>query len=62
MPVQKFYVLALDALAKRTVKYIGRWQGHIQANVSTEQWTCISALFDAANAVVQCLKAWTPPT
>ena len=62
MPVQKFYVLALDALAKRVTRYIGRWQGHIQQNVTTDQWDCISAFFTAANAVVQCLKTWTAPS
>lgn len=61
-PVTKFYVAALDALAKRTSKYITRWQGHLQANLTSDQFACITTLLNAANAVVQCLKAWTPPS
>lgn len=58
----KFFVPSVITLCERMAKYITRYQAHIEAATTSDQWTCIKAVLDAVNAAVICLKTWVPPT
>jgi len=56
----KTYIPQLLFWAKFSHKYMTRWQTKLEANLTTEQYACLTAAISALQALLICVGAPTP--
>jgi hypothetical protein len=50
----RVYWITLELIQRRVKNYIGRYDTQLQASLTTQQYNCVRAVFDA---IVTCLAA-----
>ena len=60
MPVHRVYWIGLRLVANELKRYIERNRLKLQANLTTDQMTCVIALLDAAVTCLASLPTETP--